>query len=661
MASQDVWLEFETLRHNVKHNTVDRLKSILQGFNEECGTHMSKAGKKQEIIDKIVSTLDVWKQQNAVDKWTKAKTVLYQVRNTGSYTPSTSRMTGSFASTSAATGSYSSPSYMKTNNYNSSLSSSSQYGSYSARKPSTTYDSPGLPKPPASSKPTLQFKESPFFKIDQMVSTVVECPETTSATDRRQQSLQFTLSPDHLDKLKMPNSRHQVRLFCTSSMFYSSSPTFRTNNTPCPIEFPPTCEVRVNNTPLTASLKGLKKKPGTAPPPDLGKYLRLSQTQNRIEMVYVNSQQPSQPKKFYLVVMLVEVTTVDFLVGELKRNKFKSGDTIRRELQMSVQEDDDIVAGPQKMSLKCPLSFMRVTTPCRSSKCVHSQCFDATSWFSVMEQTTTYLCPVCERVLDWKDLIIDGAFDEILKACPESVEDVMVEADGEWHTSDNKYGSTNWKMKHPPSVTAKPPSPPRRPSSFVKQEFSDPVVGMNGTVNGSSKPRDNQIMVLDDSDDEEEEGLVKRELSPSTANGNSSAGPQTIQQPSQEDVIDLTLDSDDEQASQPKQTGKRKASDAALSPTESIWKKGRTDTESYPHRPSSAAVNDGYSRSTDSRTSAHTSSPRRPSNYGAPPSSLSNGFGRNSGTQLPPFSELAPRPYGSRTNGNAPTSTSHWS
>ena len=54
------------------------------------------------------------------------------------------------------------------------------------------------------------------------------------------------------------------------------------------------------------------------------------------------------------------------------------------------------------------LSFMRVKLPCRSSKCVHRQCFDATSWYAVNEQTTTWLCPVCERQLEDKDLIIDG-------------------------------------------------------------------------------------------------------------------------------------------------------------------------------------------------------------------------------------------------------------
>lgn len=77
------------------------------------------------------------------------------------------------------------------------------------------------------------------------------------------------------------------------------------------------------------------------------------------------------------------------------------------------------------MSLKCPvshtvftlyfqiqpklqLSYMRINTPCRSALCVHSQCFDAMSWFSVMEQTTTYMCPVCEKVLNHDDLIVDG-------------------------------------------------------------------------------------------------------------------------------------------------------------------------------------------------------------------------------------------------------------
>lgn len=146
------------------------------------------------------------------------------------------------------------------------------------------------------------------------------------------------------------SSKYQLRLFCTSSVFYPAS-SFRTNTDPCLVEFPPTCEVRVNNVQLTANLKGMKKKPGTAPPPDLGKYVRLNPILNRVEMVYVNSQQPVQPKvgrqnpgirreslmifqKFYLVVMLVEVTSVDNLVTNLKKTRYRSSQDIRQQSKL---------------------------------------------------------------------------------------------------------------------------------------------------------------------------------------------------------------------------------------------------------------------------------------------------------------------------------------
>lgn len=78
-------------------------------------------------------------------------------------------------------------------------------------------------------------------------------------------------------------------------MFYAGTSSFRTNLLACPIEFPPTCEVRINTTAIQANLKGLKKRPGTAPPPDISALTRLSGS-NKVDMVYVNSQQPTQSK-----------------------------------------------------------------------------------------------------------------------------------------------------------------------------------------------------------------------------------------------------------------------------------------------------------------------------------------------------------------------------
>ncbi|KAE9408145.1 hypothetical protein BT96DRAFT_954104 [Gymnopus androsaceus JB14] len=563
MAANDAWNDFEVLRHNVKHNTVDRLKQILGGFNDECGTHFSKSGKKQDIIDRIVHTIDSWKHANSVDKWLKAKQIFYQVRNSGT------SVTNAYASSSSIgkLPGYTPPSAV--------LSTSSFINSYSSRElvpPLGSSGSSSSLKPPINSKPELRFKASPFFRVHETIAEVVECPESQSVGDRKQATLTFNLSQDQITKLKAVNSNYHLRLFCTSSTFYSPNSNFRTFPSHCPIEFPSTCEVRVNTVQITASLKGLKKKPGTAPPPELDKYVEFVTSTNRVDMIYVNSQQPPQPKKYYLTLKLVESTSVVNLVDNLKRNHFESSEKIKNKMQANSLEDDDIVAGPQKMSLKCPLTLARIATPCRSSKCVHVQCFDATSWFSVNEQTTTWLCPVCEKTLEVSDLIIDGFSESILKDCPDSVDDVMVEADGEWHTSDNKYGSPSWKLMHPPKTSN---ASMRKPASAARTPLPNGNPSSSSTgPNGVRKPNI-EITVLDS--DDEDEGRVKRELSPSSFGNLSSASqsqssvPQTLAG----DVIDLTIDSDDDEPPPPRNAGKRKASDA-VSPTESIWKKAKT-------------------------------------------------------------------------------------
>jgi len=406
------------------------------------------------------------------------------------------------------------------------------------------------------------FQASPFLRIDQAVSTLVECPESTSSVDRRQQTLAFNLNSEQLQKLNETNSTYQLRLYCTSSTFHSNS-TFRVSGAPCPVEFPPACEVRVNNLGLTANLKGLNKKPGTAPPPDLGKLVRLTPgATNRVEMVYVNSQQPVHGKKYYLVVMLVETTGVEELVEKLNKGKFVSKQDVIEKMRRSMSDDDEIVAGQQKMSLKCPLSYGRITTPCRSSLCVHPQCFDATSWFSVMEQTTTWLCPVCEKVLKTEDLIVDGYFYDILHQTPDSVEDVMVESDGQWHTTDNKHGSPEWLATHP----VKPDPPPK------KDPAPSPSKPAAKQTNGKekSRPKGAEVFILDS--DDEDEGRVKRELSPSYDQSLGGGTQQSLGRTNSAlaAVIDLTLDSEDEEP--PRATQKRKAVD---SPNDQFWKRQR--------------------------------------------------------------------------------------
>lgn len=114
-----------------------------------------------------------------------------------------------------------------------------------------------------------------------------------------------------------------------------------------------------------------------------------------------------------------------------------------------------------------------------------------------------------------------------------------MEASGEWHTSDNKYGSASWKAAH------------------------------------SSTTIPSQALPL----------LRKRTLSPSKSssqlNGTSTADTSTTH--SQSDIIDLTLDSDDEDSAPPppppRPVEKRKIlENTNPSPPGQAWKKARLDS-----------------------------------------------------------------------------------
>lgn len=147
-------------------------------------------------------------------------------------------------------------------------------------------------------------------------------------------------------------------------------------------------------------------------------------------------------------------------------------------------------------------------------------------------------------------------FNSILESTPDTVDDVIVEADGEWHTTDDKYASDAWKKTHKPGPPLVSPTP-----HLKHQATSNSPSGDKSSQEKSQRSGD--VVVLDS--EEEDEGEVKRELSPSRPEQFGLLGTQ---------VIDLTVESDDESASI-RSLGKRKAeSDSALAAAD-IWKKSR--------------------------------------------------------------------------------------
>ena len=94
------------------------------------------------------------------------------------------------------------------------------------------------------------------------------------------------------------------------------------------------------------------------------------------------------------------------------------------------------------LSLKCPISTLRMDTPVRASSCRHNQCFDVTSYLQMQEQAPTWLCPICNNAAPFSNLVVDEFVLDILKNTPKSLEQITIEPDGKWSTAPKAASAT---------------------------------------------------------------------------------------------------------------------------------------------------------------------------------------------------------------------------
>ncbi|KAJ5099133.1 hypothetical protein N7532_006134 [Penicillium argentinense] len=261
------------------------------------------------------------------------------------------------------------------------------------------------------------FKDSPFFSILTNLTSVVECKVREQTRDSVE--LKVNLSPSIAADLQTdPTLR--VMIYCAAD---SGLKQFTKSD----IAFPHQVELKANLDEVKANLRGLKNRPGTTQPADVTNYIRKKPNYtNNIVMTYALTQ-----KKFFVLVNLVRQHPVEELVGQLQTRKLISKEQVIREMENRAQ-DSDIVATSSVMSLKCPLSTLRIQVPCRSIICTHNQCFDASSFLELQKQAPTWTCPVCSKSTSFESLQVDQYVHEILRSTSSDVDQVVVEPNGEW-------------------------------------------------------------------------------------------------------------------------------------------------------------------------------------------------------------------------------------
>ena len=106
----------------------------------------------------------------------------------------------------------------------------------------------------------MNFKTSPFYKVERFIGSTVTIYEAAQ-NQRKSAFIEFRLSPDliRLVKPERPGTdpTHQLRLFCTTKASAEVA-----ERVPATVEFPTSCELRINTTPYSSSLKGSKKQAG---------------------------------------------------------------------------------------------------------------------------------------------------------------------------------------------------------------------------------------------------------------------------------------------------------------------------------------------------------------------------------------------------------------
>ncbi|ETN40859.1 uncharacterized protein HMPREF1541_05139 [Cyphellophora europaea CBS 101466] len=286
----------------------------------------------------------------------------------------------------------------------------------------------------------VRFENSPFYTILRSLTSVVELKVRETTRDAARATV--ILPQDVAEQLQRDN-KARVMVFCTAD---------NTGYKASDITFPHQVELKCNGEEVKANLRGLKNKPGSTRPADITQFIRKKQPafRNEVEMVYAltNKGKPSA-QKFYMIVNFVVKKPVEDLVREIRHGKALSKESVLREMRREAA-DPDIEVSSRVMSLKCPLSYTRLQTPCRGTGCSHNQCFDATSYLQLQEQAPTWTCPQCNRPVPWSQLVLDQYVLDILNNTSKDTEQVTVEPDGKWslgQTDNTTPAASNKKRK----------------------------------------------------------------------------------------------------------------------------------------------------------------------------------------------------------------------
>ncbi|KAJ1737479.1 E3 SUMO-protein ligase pli1 [Coemansia sp. Benny D160-2] len=276
----------------------------------------------------------------------------------------------------------------------------------------------------------LIFAETEFLSPVKSIATPAICLESPSKWTSK--TFNVRLDVDQLDLLSQDAensdlSTHGLYLYmCT----YSSAADATTGipKRPISVEYPVKLSVYVNAKAVSVA--------------DVQKSIVCGQPLNLTEHIYKTTDHPNSISITYSTsgrwvssLVLAKELSLQAISSEIRKTSFVTAENVRQYFfkASTDSDDDDLISTGALISLKCPLGLCRIKTPTRSKYCQHSQCFDCETFLQIKRRTNTWKCPVCSGAIkSWRELIVDGYFEEILQGTAENDDQVYIESNGDW-------------------------------------------------------------------------------------------------------------------------------------------------------------------------------------------------------------------------------------
>ncbi|GAB2285091.1 SUMO ligase siz1, variant 2 [Dionaea muscipula] len=97
--------------------------------------------------------------------------------------------------------------------------------------------------------------------------------------------------------------------------------------------------------------------------------------------------------------------------------------------------DLEVVADSFTINLRCPMSGSRMKVAGRFKPCAHMGCFDLETFVEMNQRSRKWQCPICLKNYSLEHIIIDPYFNRIttmMRSCGEDSTEIEVKPDGSW-------------------------------------------------------------------------------------------------------------------------------------------------------------------------------------------------------------------------------------